>query len=416
MTITSLTRRGLLAGSAAIAASPAFRAQAQGVAPGGAKLRIGVLNDMSGVYRDATGPTSAICAGQAVEDFKAAGGGTFEIEVLTGDHQNKPDVGIEITRQWLDREGVDMILDVPTSSVALAVNAICKEKNKAYVNCGGATTDLTGKDCTPNIIHWSYDTAMLSAAVGGALTRQGGDSWYFITADYVFGHQLERDTTEVVRKLGGKVLGSAPYPFPNTRDFSSFLLAAQASGAKVIGLANAGEDTINCTKQAHEFGITGSGVKLAALLGSLTTTHGVGLEQGQGLILTESFYWDLNDRTRAFAKRVTPKTPKNWPNAVHAGCYGGTFHYLKSVAALGLGRAKADGAAVVAHMRANVADDDAFGTTHIRADGRAMVTPYLFQAKAPSESKGEWDLYKLIGKVEPNDAAPPLSACPLVKV
>ena len=404
-----LSRRAVLAASAAFALTPArVRAQRQ-------TLKIGVLNDMSGVYRDATGPTSAACARQAAEDFKAAGGGTFGIEVVTGDHQNKPDIGIEITRQWLDREGVDMILDVPTSSVALAVNAICKEKNKAYVNCGGATTDLTGKNCTPNIIHWSYDTAMLSAAVGGALTKAGGDSWYFVTADYVFGHQLERDTTEVVRRLGGKVLGSSLYPFPNTRDFSSFLLAAQASGAKVIGLANAGEDCINCTKQAHEFGITATGVKLAALLGSLTTTHGVGLEQGQGLILTESFYWDLNDRTRAFAKRVVPKTPNNWPNAVHAGCYAGMLHYLKSAAALGLTQAKADGAAVVAHMKAQVADDDAFGATHIRADGRAMVTPYLFEVKKPSQSKGEWDLYNQVGTVDADEAAPPLSACPLVK-
>jgi branched-chain amino acid transport system substrate-binding protein len=409
-----LPRRAVLSAAATLAATPLLRARAQGAAAGAA-LRIGVLNDMSGVYRDATGPTSAACARQAVEDFKAAGGAAFPIEVLTGDHQNKPDIGIEITRAWFDRDGVDMILDVPTSSVALAVNAICREKNKAYVNCGGATTDLTGKDCTPNIIHWSYDTAMLADAVGGALTRQGGDSWYFITADYVFGHQLERDTGEVVKRLGGKVLGSSAYPFPNTRDFSSFLLAAQASGAKVIGFANAGEDTVNCTKQAHEFGIAGSGVKLAALLGSITTAHGTGLAQGQGLILTESFYWDLNDRTRAFTRRVVPKTPANWPNAVHAGCYAGTLHYLKSVAALGLAQAKADGAAVVAHMRATVADDDAFGTTHIRADGRAMVTPYLFQVKSPAQSKSEWDIYTQIGKVDPDEAAPPLSACPLAK-
>jgi branched-chain amino acid transport system substrate-binding protein len=412
MNQSSLSRRALLGASAAMAASlPPGRARAQPA--GGAALRIGVLNDMSGVYRDATGPTSAACARQAVEDFKAAGGGTFPIEVLTGDHQNKPDIGIEIARQWFDREGVDMILDVPTSSVALAVNAICREKNKAYVNCGGATTDLTGKDCTPNIIHWSYDTAMLANAVGGALTRAGGDTWYFVTADYVFGHQLERDTGDVVRRLGGKVLGSSAYPFPNTRDFSSFLLAAQASGAKVIGFANAGEDLVNCTKQANEFGLTG--VKLAGLLGSITTTHGIGLAQGQGLILTESFYWDLNDRTRAFTKRVVPKTPTNWPNAVHAGCYAGTLHYLKSAGALGLAQAKADGAAVVAHMRATVADDDAFGTTHIRADGRAMVTPYLFQVKKPADSHGEWDLYQQIGRVDPAEAAPPLSACPLAK-
>ncbi len=403
--MTHLTRRAAIAVAAAAAALP-LRARAQGQV-----LRIGVLNDMSGNYRDATGPTSAVCARQAVEDFGSQG---FAIEVLSGDHQNKPDVGAGIARQWFDRDGVDMILDVPTSSVALAVNSIAKEKNKVYINCGGATADLTGKDCTPNIVHWSYDTTMLATTVGGALTKAGGNKWFFLTADYVFGQQLQRDTTAVVTKLGGTVAGAAPYPFPSTTDFSSFLLQAQASGANVIGFANAGDDTVNCVKQAHEFGLTANGTKLAALLGSITVAHGIGLEIAQGLILTESYYWDLNDRTRAFAKRVLPKTPKNMPNAVHAGCYAGTMHFLKSIADIGIAQ-KSDGAAVVARMKAMPADDDCFGKTIIRADGRAMVTPYVLQVKKPSESKSEWDIFNVLSSLTPNESAPPVGACPLVK-
>jgi branched-chain amino acid transport system substrate-binding protein len=411
----SVSRRRLLggalagAGAAAGAALPLARARAQ-AAP---VVRIGVLNDMSGTYRDTTGPTSAACARQAVEDFGAGHG--FTVEVLTADHQNKPDVGAGIARQWFDRDGVDMILDVPTSSVALAVNTIAKEKNKAYVNCGAATTDLTGAQCTPNTVHWSYDTTMLAVALGVPVTKAGGTSWYFLTADYVFGQQLQRDTTAVVQKAGGRVLGASPYPFPTTTDFSSYLLAAQASGAKVVGLANAGDDTVNCIKQAREFGLTKSGVKLAALLGSITVAHGVGAAAGQGLLITESFYWDLNDRTRAFTKRVLPKTPTNYPNAVHAGCYAGTLHYLKAMAAVGPAKGKADGAAAVAQMKAMEADDDCFGKTTIRADGRAMVTPFLFEVKTPGESTSPWDLFKQVGSTPAAEAAPPLSACPLVK-
>jgi len=403
--MTDLTRRAVLATSAAAAALP-FRARAQGQV-----LRIGVLNDMSGNYRDATGPTSAVCARQAVEEFGSKG---FAIEVLTGDHQNKPDIGASIARQWFDRDNVDMILDVPTSSVALAVNSIAKEKNKVYINCGGATADLTGKDCTPNIVHWSYDTTMLAATVGGALTKGGGNKWFFLTADYVFGQQLQRDTTAVVTRLGGTVAGAAPYPFPSTTDFSSYLLQAQASGANVIGLANAGDDTVNSVKQAHEFGLTANGTKIAALLSSITVVHAIGLEVAQGLIQTESYYWDLNDRTRAFAKRVLPKTPKNMPNAVHAGCYAGTLHFLKAIAALGIA-SKADGAAVVARMKAMPTDDDCFGKTVIRADGRAMVTPYLLQAKKPAESKGEWDVFNVLSSLTPEESSPPVGACALVK-
>jgi branched-chain amino acid transport system substrate-binding protein len=404
-----VTRRGLLQAAAGVTMAPGRSGRAQGA--GDRPIRIGVLSDMSGPYRDVTGPTSVACARQAIEDFGAQG---FTVELVTGDHQNKPDIGAGLARQWFDRDHVDMVTDVPNSSVALAVNSIAQEKNKAYINTGATTVDLTGKQCTPVTIHWGFDGYMNAASTGGALFKAGGESWYFITADYVFGHQVERDTATTVTKLGGKVLGSATYPFPGTTDFSSFLVQAKASGAQVLGLANAGDDTVNCVKQAKEFGLTRSGIRLAALVFGVTGVHGLGLENAQGLLLTESFYWDLNDRTRAFTKRVLPKTPDNYPNMVHAACYAGTLHYLKSVAALGIGRAR-DGASVVAHMKSTPADDDAFGRLKIRADGRAMVTPYLFEVKAPSESRGGWDFYKLVTTTPPDEAAPPLSDCPLIR-
>lgn len=374
-------------------------------------IKIGVLTDMSGPYRDVTGPTSVACAHQAVEDFGAHG---FAVEVIAGDHQNKPDVGASIARQWFDRDGVDMITDVPTSSIALAVNSIAREKNKAYINTGAGTTDLTSKQCTPVTIHWGYDTYMNASSSGNAVLRAGGDSWYFITADYVFGQQLFRDTAGIVTKAGGHVLGNSAYPFPGTTDFSSFLVQARATGAKVLGLANAGDDTVNCIKQAREFGLTRTGVTLAALVFSVTGVRALGLEIGQGLLVTESFYWDLNDRTRAFLKRVKPKTLSNYPNNVHAACYAGTLHYLKSVAALGVDRAR-DGDAVIAHMKSVPADDDAYGRTIIREDGRALTTPYLFRVKTPAESKGEWDFYELVTTTPPEQAALPVKDCPLIR-
>ena len=406
-----VTRRGLLqTATVATAALPAARAtRAQGTRD--QVIRIGVLSDMSGPYRDVTGPTSVACARQAIEDF---GGQGFSVEIVTGDHQNKADIGASIARQWFDREGVDMITDVPTSSIALAVNTIAKEKNKAYVNTGAGTTDLTGKQCTPVTIHWSYDVYMNAVSTGGALLKAGSDSWYFITADYIFGQQLYHETAAVVTKHGGKVLGNSAYPFPGTSDFSSFLVQARSSGAKVLGLANAGDDAVNCIKQAREFGLIRDGVKVAALVFAVTGVHGLGLEAAQGLLLTESFYWDLNERTRAFLNRVRPKTPNNYPNDVHAGCYAGTLHYLKSVAALGVERAR-DGAAVVAHMKSVPADDDAFGRTIIRADGRAMVTPYLFRVKTPSQSRGDWDYYELVTTTPPDEAALPVTECPMIR-
>ena len=404
-----VTRRGLLQ-TATAATVPLGRAtKAQGTR--GRVIKIGVLSDMTGPYRDVTGPTSVACARQAVEDF---GGQGFPVEIVTGDHQNKADLGASIARQWFDRDGVDMITDVPTSSIALAVNTVAKEKNKAYINTGSGTVDLTGKQCTQVTIHWGFDVYMNAVSGGGALLKAGGDSWFFITADYIFGQQLYQHTAAVVTKGGGKVLGNSAYPFPGTTDFSSFLVQARSSGAKVLGLANAGDDTVNCIKQAREFGLMRDGVRIAALVFPVTGVHGLGLEVAQGLLLTESFYWDLNERTRAFLGRVKSKTPGNYPNTSHAGCYAGTLHYLKSVAALGVERAR-DGAAVIAHMKSMPADDDAFGRTTIRPDGRAMVTPYLFRVKAPSQSRGDWDFYDLVTTTPPDEAALPVTECPLVR-
>jgi branched-chain amino acid transport system substrate-binding protein len=402
----TLTRRALVAAAAAaVAPLPRARAEESNT------LRIGVLTDMSGPYRDIAGPTSIACLHQAIEDFGAAGKG-FNVQVLAADHQNKPHVGADIARNWFDHDGVDVIIDVPTSSVALAVNTIAAEKNKVFINTGSATTDLTGAQCTRNTVHWSYDTAMLATSTGGAVAHAGGDTWFFVTADYVFGRQLQRDTTAVLQKSGGRVLGAVAYPFPATWDFSTYLLQAKASGAKVIGLANAGDDTAACVRQASAFGLAGK-VKLAALLGSLNVVHALGLETAQGLLLTESFYWDLNDRTRAWTARVAPKTPDNYPSQIHAGVYAGALHYLKAVAELGTARAKEDGAETVERMKSMPTLDDCFGAAKIRSDGRFMCPAYLFEVKKPAEKTGEWDLYKLLATTPADKAAPPESDCVL---
>jgi len=280
---------------------------------------------------------------------------------------------------------------------------VVREKNKVFLNSGAGTSDLTGVQCSPNTVHWTYDTYMLAKSTGGAMAKTGGDSWYFVTADYVFGQQLARDGGRFVKEAGGKVLGEARYPFPATSDFSSFLLQAQASGAKVLGLANAGADTINCIKQAVEFGLTKQ-MKVAALLMYIGDVHGLGLQTAQNLVLTETFYWDLNDRTRAFTDRVRSKTPDNWPNMNHAGCYGAALHYLKSVADLGVAAAKADGKAAVTRMKAMPTDDDAFGHGSIRQDGRGLFPAYLFQVKTPAESHGPWDYYKQLAITPAADA------------
>ncbi len=403
-----LNRRALLATAAAAPLVRPARAQAP-------VIKIGVLNDQSGVYRDISGPTSVACVRQAVEEFGSKG---FQVEVVSGDHQNKTDVGTTIARQWIDRDGVDMIIDVANSGVALAVNGVCKEKDRVYINSTGATADLTGSACAPTTIHWTYDTWMLAHSTGGAMVKAGGDTWFFITADYAFGTALERDTTNFVRQAGGKVLGSVRHPFPGNTDFSSFLLQAQASRAKVVGICNAGTDTVNTIKQAAEFGLTRSGVKLAGLLVFLNDVHALGLEAAQGLVLTESFYWDLNDRTRAFTKRVLPKTGGAYPAMSHAGCYAGAVHYLKAVADMGAAEAKKSGAATVSRMKAMPTDDDAFGAGTIRQDGRKLHPVYLFEVKKPAESKAPWDYYKLVATTPADQAFRPLAegGCSFVHV
>jgi len=378
-----------------------------------APIKIGVLNDQSGTYRDNTGMGSVVCAQQAVADFGDAG---FPVQVIVADHQNKPDVAVSVARQWFDRDGVDMVLDVPTSSVALAVAGVVREKNKVMVNSGGGTTDLTGPQCTPNTVHWTYDTYMLAKSTATQLVKVGGRKWFFIVADYVFGQQLERDAANFVRASGGSVVGRAAYPFPDTTDFSSYLLAAQASGADVIGFASAGNDTVNGVKQAHEFGLAQT-MKFAALLAHPSDIDAIGPELAQGLYLTGTFYWDLNDGTRAFTASVLDKMPqKHPPNMIHAGCYGGTLHYLKAVKALGVDKAR-DGAAAVAQMKAMPTDDKAFGPGKIREDGRALFPAYLFQAKPPGEIKQHWDVLQLIATTPADQAWRPLSegGCPLVR-
>ena len=337
------------------------------------------------------------------------------VEVVTADHQNKPDIGAGIVRQWIDQDGIDMVLGVNTSSVALAVNGVCKEKNRTYINNGAGTTDLTGPQCSPVTIHWAYDVYMLAQSTGGALVKSGGKNWYFITADYVFGQQLQRDATGFITREGGKIMGASAYPFPGTSDFSSFLISAQSSGADVLGLANAGADTINCIKQAAEFGLT-SKMKMAALLMYINDVKGLGLDAAQNLFLTESFYWDLNDRSRAFTKRFQEIDSSVVPNMDQAGGYAGTLHYLKALKAIGVDK-RTDGAAVVAQMKKMPAEDDAYGTTIIRQDGWAQVPAYLFQVKTPKESKGPWDYYKLVQETPGDKAGKPMAdgGCPLVK-
>jgi branched-chain amino acid transport system substrate-binding protein len=398
----TLTRRSVL--STAAAATLPLTRPARAQKP---TIKIGVLNDQSGPYTNTGGITSVICAKQALEDFGVAAKG-LDVEVISADHQNKPDLAVSISRQWFDRDGVDVLLDVPTSSVALAVQSVCREKNKVYLNVGAASSALTGAQCSPNFISWCYDTFMLSKSTGGAMVKAGGDTWYFLNADYAFGKQLRDDTSKLVKAAGGKVLGSAPYPFPGTTDFSSFLVQAQASGAKVLGLCNAGGDTVNSIKQAHEFGLNAS-MKIAALLMFINDVHALGLETAGGLNLTESFYWDLNDHTRAFTKRVLPKTPNNYPNMIHAGCYSATLHYLKTVADMGAAEAQKDGVATINRMKAMPVEDDCFGKSKIRADGRNLVDAYLFEVKTPAESKGPWDYYKLKVKTPGDEAFRPLA-------
>ena len=377
-------------------------------------VKIGVLSDQSGLYADLGGPGSTLAAQMAVEDSGLTAKG-WKIDIISGDHQNKPDIGTTIARQWFDVEKVDSIVDVPNSGVALAVNNVVKEKNGVYINSGAASSDLTNAQCSPNTVHWTYDTYMLAHTTGQALVKAGGDTWFFLTADYAFGAALERDTTAVITANGGKVVGGVKHPL-NTSDFSSFLLQAQSSKAKIIGLANAGGDTTNSIKQAAEFGIVKGGQKLAALLLFITDVKAIGLETAQGLNFTETFYWDLNDQTRAFSKKFAARMKNGAPpTMVQAGVYSGLLHYFKALEALG-GNPH-DGIKVVEKMKSIPTDDALFGKGSIEPNGRTIHSAYLFEVKKPSESKAPWDFYKLVGTVPGDQAFTPLdkSTCALLK-
>ena len=394
--------------SACVSAIAALGGAAQAEISGNA-VKIGVMNDQSGLYADLAGQGSVEAARMAVEDFGGSVGGA-PIEVLSADHQNKPDVGSNVVRQWIDVDDVDVIVDVPTSSVALAVNEIVKEKDRVFLVSGAASTQLTGEACSPNTIHWTYDTYALAVGTGRAMVQEGGDSWFFITADYAFGHQLEEDTSTVVQEKGGQVLGSVRHPL-SSADFSSYLLQAQGSGAKVIGLANAGSDTTNAIKQAHEFGITAAGQQLASLLLFLSDVHALGLDVAQGLVLTTGFYWDMNDETRTWSQRFKERVGK-MPTMVQAGVYSAVAHYLKAIDAAGSDQAKP----VVEQMKATPVNDFFAKNGTIRADGRMVHDMYLARVKAPDESTQEWDYYEILRTIPGDQAFLPLaaSACPLV--
>jgi len=400
-----MLRKLALAAAIAISAGAAQAQISDGV------IKIGVLSDMSSLYADIGGPGSVVAARMAVEDFGAAKKG-MKVEIVSADHQNKPEVGSSIARQWYDVDKVDVIVDVPTSSVALAVNQVTREKAKLFLVSGAASSDLTGKACSPNTIHWTYDTWMLAHGTGGAIVKTGGKTWFFITADYAFGHALERDTADVVKANGGKVLGAVRHPL-NAQDFSSFLLQAQASKAQIIGLANAGGDTINSIKQASEFGIVAGGQNLAGLLVFISDVHALGLDKAQGLIMTETFYWDRNDASRAFAKRFAPQNGGKMPTMVQAGVYSSVLHYLKAVEAL----KNDDGTKVAAKMKEMPTDDPLFGKGRVRQDGRKIHDAYLVEVKRPAESKYPWDYYKIRATIPAEQAFRPEKegGCPLVK-
>jgi branched-chain amino acid transport system substrate-binding protein len=404
MTMKSLAAT-LMAGLALAASTGAASAQISDDV-----VKIGVLTDMSSLYADATGKGSLAAVQMAVADY----GGKVKgkpVEVVSADHQNKPDVGVSIARNWYDNDKVDAIFDVPTSSVALPISALTREKNKININSGGGTSDLTGIACSPNTVHWTYDTYSLANVAGRAMVKRGEDSWFFVTADYAFGMALERDTANVVKENGGKVLGDVRHPL-NSSDFSSFLLQAQASKAKVIGLANAGGDTQNALKQAAEFGIVQAGQKVVALLVEITDVHSLGVKATQGLIVTDAFYWDTNDETRAFSNRFNEKVG-HMPTMIQAGLYSATMHYLKAIEAIGTDEAPK----VMAQMREMPINDFFAKNGKIRIDGRMVHDMYLFEVKKPEESKGPWDLYKLLATVPGDEAFRPLDKgnCPLVK-
>lgn len=412
MTITT-TRRTLLSGSAALGFGSLLPRRARGEAR---PIRIGVLTDMAGPYSEDSGRGSVVASQLAIEDFAKTNPG-IAVELISGDMQGKPDVASAIAAEWFDRDNIDVIVDVPVSSAALAVAFVAKQKDKAAIFNAG-TSDLSGKACGPNHAHWAFDTYSMANATGRAVIADGGKTWYFVQADYAFGAALVADTSRIVEAQGGKILGKVRYPFPGTADFSSFLLQAQSSGAEVIAFANAGADAANCIKQAAEFGLASSGAKIAALLCFIPQIHGLGLESAKGLLLTEAFYWDLNDRTRAFSARYGAHMGGHMPCTIQVGCYSGVLHYLKAVAALGAEAARASGAAVIAQMKRMPTDDDALGSGRLREDGRKIHDMHLFQVKTPAESKSSWDIYKLVRTIPGEQAFRPLAegACPMVHI
>jgi len=404
--VNTPNRRQLLVAGAALALAPRM-SRAEATRP----LKIGVMNDMSSVYADYQGIGSVIAAQLAVDDFSAKLG--VPVEIVSADHQNKPDVGAAIARRWFDAENVDVIMDLPNSAVALAVIAVAQEKNKAVIGSGAGSSVMTGPKCSRNFVHWTYDTYALGTGLGKALTEAGGKTWFFVTADYAFGKDLEANCAAAVQATGGKVLGSVRHPL-NTADFSSFVLQAQDSGADVVGLANAGGDLNNFIKQAHEFGL-GTKQKLAGLILNVTNIPSLGLDVVDGALICTGFYWDANDGTRAFAKRFQAAHPKKMmPNDMHAGMYAGTEHLMKAMARI---HTAADGIKLVDEMKAIPTDDPLFGRGTIRVDGRKLHPMYLYKAKTPAESKYDWDYFKLVSTIKPEDAFRPLDkgGCPFVK-
>jgi branched-chain amino acid transport system substrate-binding protein len=402
-------RRSLVAAACAALAAFAIGAQAQSVAP--PPVKIGVLTDMSGPYSGMGGAGSVVAARMAIDDCLKAECTGMKIELVSADHQNKADVGASRAREWLDRDKVNALVDLTNSSVALAVQKLIREKGGVAMYSGPATGVLTGAECAPNGFHWMFDTYSQAAGAAAALTAMGQKSWYFLTVDYAFGHALEKDASDVVKRLGGTVIGSVRHPL-NASDLSSFLLQAQSSGAQVIGLANGGQDVVNSIKQARAFGIGGEHQRLAALLVFLSDVHALGLEAAQGLVYTDGFYWDADDRTRAFSKRFEALDKGNKPTMVHAGVYSSTYHYLKAVAAAGT----TDWKVVTQKMRELPIRDAVMRNASIRPDGRVIHDMYLYQVKTPAESKGPWDYLKLLSTIPAAQAFKPMDAgCPLVK-
>jgi len=409
----TIRRRTLLGTTAAAGASVALPRRASAAQT----IRIGVLTDMAGAYAANTGPGSVLATQMGIDDF-AKTHPHIKVELYSADMQLKPDVALAIAGDWYDNKGVDLIMDLPLSSAAFAVGDMAKTKDKLAIFTGAASADLTGPHCGPNHLHWAYDTWSMPHAVVNALVKEGGDTWFFITADYAFGHSLANDSASFVRAAGGKVLGEAAHPFPGTTDFSAYILQAKASGAKVVGLANGGTDTQNCLKQAAEFGLMKAGQKVAGMLLLINDVHGMGLQTAQGVLLSEPYYWNLNDGTRAFAKRFAAKAASGAvPNSPQAAQYSAVIHYLKAVAAMGVDNAKASGRAVIAKMRSIPVEDPIFGKSVIRADGRVIHALYLFEVKSPAQSKGPWDYYNLRRTIPMDEAFRPIADghCPMIK-